>query len=81
MAKSMLRTMKLARYARTVAISWVNTLEITSPRISRCSRPTFWCTTTPSRMFWMISGGTTPSIWITKVARNRCARMRLYGAR
>ena len=64
-----------------VVISWVKTLEMIRPRISRCSRLRFWCTITPSRMFWMISGGTTPSIWITKVAMNRCSSSFLYGFR
>ncbi len=75
--KSSLRTMKFASTARIVAISCVNTLEMIRPPISRCSRLTFWCTITPSRMFWMIIGGTMPSIWITKVARNRCSRILL----
>ena len=40
-AKSMLRTMKFARYARIVDISCENTLEMIRPTISRCSRLTF----------------------------------------
>ncbi len=53
----------------------MNTLEITSPTISTCSRETFWCTTTRSRMCWMITGGATPSSWMTKVAMNRLSRI------
>lgn len=73
--------MKLDSTARTVAITWVNTLEMISPAISRCSRLTFWCTITPSRTFWMIIGGTMPSIWITNVARNRCSSTLRCGIR
>ncbi len=73
--------MKFASIARIVAMSWVNTCEMIRPTISRCSRLTFWCTITPSRMFWMITGGTMPSIWITKVARNRWSRIFLWGTR
>lgn len=64
-----------------VAISCVNTCEMISPLINRCSRLTFWCTITPSKIFWMIIGGTMPRIWITKVAKNRCSRICLCGTR
>jgi len=40
-AKSSLRTMKLARNARVVAINCVNTFEMIRPTISRFSRLTF----------------------------------------